>query len=95
MTKYSPESEYDDDEGDDYDAGDGDIEYHPEADDAGTFKCPKCGAEIYGGTARCPSCGDYVTPGSRSTAASMPRWMWVAIVLVVLALIVGALRSIR
>lgn len=91
MTKYSPESE-DDDEEEDYS---GEPEYSPESGDEGTFKCPSCSAEIYGGSSRCPTCGDYVTPGARSTSASLPRWMWVAVVVVILALIAGAIRSFR
>jgi predicted RNA-binding Zn-ribbon protein involved in translation (DUF1610 family) len=91
VTKYSPESEYDDEEEDYSGAG----EYSPESQDAGTFKCPKCSAEIYGDSPRCPSCGDYVTPGNRSTAAALPRWVWIVAVLVILALIAGALRSFR
>jgi hypothetical protein len=71
----------------------GDAEYHPEAEDAGTFKCPACSTEIYGDSPRCPSCGDYVTPGARSGAKSMPRWVWVVTVVMILALVGGALRA--
>ncbi|MBI3856999.1 MAG: hypothetical protein HY293_15030 [Planctomycetes bacterium] len=77
--------------------GDGDFddgvpEYHPEADDAGVFRCPNCHAEMYGDSPRCPSCGDYVTPGAR---ASLPWWIWIALILVGLGLVVGIARSIR
>lgn len=92
MTNYLPESDDDDDgeeqdyEGDAYDPGSGD-------GDEGTFKCPACSAEIYGGTVRCPKCGDYVTPGARSTAKGLPRWMWAVTVLLIVILIGGALRA--
>ena len=85
------ESEGDSDEEDDFsDAGE--PEYHPEADDAGEFWCPRCGGEMYGDATRCPRCGDFVTPGTRPSAP-MPKGMWIGIVgigILLLAALVGA-----
>jgi hypothetical protein len=77
------------------DSGDDEPEYHPEADDAGVFWCPKCGSEMYGDSTRCPKCGDYVTPGARPSGSSMPRWMWAALILAGLGLLAGLIASLR
>lgn len=58
-------------------------------DDAGVFWCPKCGSEMYGDSTRCPSCGDDVTPGTRP----MPLWMWIAVIVVGLAMLAGLVAS--
>jgi predicted RNA-binding Zn-ribbon protein involved in translation (DUF1610 family) len=78
-------------EGDDADDEDP-SEYAPEADDAGVFWCPKCGAEMYGDAGRCPSCGDDVTPGARPSSA-MPGWVWAGLVLIGLAMLAGLIAS--
>ncbi len=67
-------------------------EYHPEADDAGTFWCPKCGGEMYGDATRCPKCGDFVTPGARPSTRT-PGWIWAGLILVGLTLLAGLLAS--
>jgi predicted RNA-binding Zn-ribbon protein involved in translation (DUF1610 family) len=69
-------------------------EYHPEADDAGTFWCPSCGAEMYGDATRCPTCGDFVTPGARPSSRT-PWWIWAGLVLVAVTLVAGLLASFR
>lgn len=71
----------------DFDEGD-ESEYNPEADDAGVFWCPHCGASMYGDSTRCPKCGDDVTPGARP-AASTPWWIWMGVVLLGLTLLGG------
>ena len=43
--------------------------------------CPNCRKMISEETARCPYCGEYIDPSH----APMPRWMWVIIVLVIIA----------
>lgn len=68
-------------------------EYAPEADDAGVFWCPKCGAEMFGDAGRCPTCGDDVTPGARPSSPT-PRWIWAGLVLVGLAMLAGLIASI-
>jgi len=70
-----------------------DTEYHPESEDAGVFRCPSCGSEMYGDAVRCPSCGDYVTPGHRHASQAMPWWIWVAVILVALAMLAGLVAS--
>lgn len=81
------ESDFEEEEEDDY--GQGEVEYHPEADDAGVFWCPKCGAEMYGDSTRCSKCGDYVTPGAAPSNRRMPLWLWVGMILVGLSMLVG------
>ena len=84
------------DEGDDEEDGDSfedyTPEYHPEADEAGEFWCPKCGAEMYGDSTRCATCGDYVTPGARP---SMPWWIWLGILFVGVGLLAGLAAAFR
>ena len=82
--KFTDESEEDD-----YSPG----EYSPESEDAGVFKCPRCGSEMYGDAVRCPSCGDYVTPGHRHASQAMPWWIWVIVILVALAMLAGMVSS--
>ena len=50
-------------------------EYHPEADEAGEFWCPECGAVMYADSELCPKCNQYVTPGARPSGP-LPRWIW-------------------
>lgn len=89
--KHTAESEGDfDDEEEDFDSDDPD--YSPEADDAGVFWCPHCGAEMYGDSTRCPKCGDFVKPGARPSG-SMPWWVWAGLVLVGLTLVAGLAAS--
>ena len=73
----------------------GEVEYHPEADDPGIFWCPHCGSEMYGDSTRCPKCGDYVTPGSRPHTQPMPWWMWAIMILIAVALVAGLVASFR
>ena len=86
--KYTDDFDGDDSE-EDYSPG----EYSPESEDAGVFKCPHCGSEMYGDAVRCPSCGDYVTPGHRHASQAMPWWIWVAVILVALAMLAGMIAS--
>ena len=90
MTKGTFESD-DEFDGDGDDDAPGEPEYSPEAEDAGVFRCPSCGGEMYGDSTRCPKCGDYVTPGLRS-ASGTPWWIWAGLVAIGLGLI-GALLA--
>ncbi len=69
-------------------------EYSSEADDAGLFWCPACGAGMYGDSTRCPTCGDYVTPGARS-ASGRPGWIWVGLIAIGLGLIAAFVAAAR
>jgi hypothetical protein len=57
---------------------------------AGELWCPECGAVMYADAVRCPKCGNYVTPGARPTSG-LPLWIWAGLVLIVLAILAGAL----
>jgi hypothetical protein len=61
-------------------------EYHPEAEDAGDLWCPKCSAVMYADSTRCPSSEEYVTPGAKPVRGH-PWWIWLGLVLLVLAAI--------
>jgi hypothetical protein len=68
---------------------DDESEYAPEADEAGELWCPKCGAVMYADASLCRKCDEYVTPGARPSRA-MPLWIWVTLIVVLLAMIAGA-----
>ncbi len=55
-----------DDEGEDWTSDD---------DEAETFACPACGAEVYEESQRCPSCGEYVVHDTRAWTGK-PLW-WI------------------
>ena len=84
MTQASFDSDDEFDGDDDY-SDSGEAGYHPEADDAGVFWCPACGAEIYGDSPRCSKCGEYVTPGARG-ASGKPWWVWAGLLAIALGL---------
>ncbi len=67
-----PEGQEEDD-----DFGAGEADYAPEADEAGELWCPKCGAVMYADASLCPACDEYVKPGL-PPRQGLPRWMWIA-----------------
>ncbi|HRX85908.1 MAG TPA: hypothetical protein P5572_12895 [Phycisphaerae bacterium] len=62
-------------------------EYDPEDDGVTeTVPCPACGQEVYEDADQCPACGEWIIPMSSRSGRSR---RWVAVVLVVAALMLG------
>jgi len=83
---------YDDDEDDDLhdpDPSDMDDDDVDDSGDVDTHPCPHCGAAVYEESQQCPVCGHYIGAFPRS---NYPRWVPVAAVLVILAMLYGVIR---
>ena len=59
------------------------------AADVDTHPCPHCGADVYEESQQCPVCGQYIDEFRRS---NYPRWVPVAAVMVILAMLYGVIR---
>ena len=74
-----------------------DEDWHHEDDDADepeTGPCPECGELVYDFGEKCPACGYWLTGADRRRiwrSESVPVWVKVAAVLVLVALILGIL----
>lgn len=56
---------------------------HDEDDDLPEMTCPSCRGPVTEDTQKCPHCGDWIIPEEQSRRG-WPRWLFVAIVLVML-----------
>lgn len=56
-------------------------ERQPDADEEGTWPCPRCGASIHIDASICPRCDASVTPGAAPPSKAWPWWMWLGLLL--------------
>jgi hypothetical protein len=82
---------YDEEESDDlHDPDPPDMDDEDADDDAAdTHPCPHCGADVYEESQQCPVCGQYIDQPRHS---NFPRWVPVAAVLVILAMLYAVVR---
>jgi hypothetical protein len=74
-----------DQEADDlHDPDPSDMDDDDDDDGVDTHPCPHCGADVYEESQQCLVCGQYIDPFRRS---NYPRWVPVAALLVILAML--------
>jgi uncharacterized paraquat-inducible protein A len=62
-----------------------DEEFTPDDNDSvDTRTCPQCRIDVYEHAERCPKCGTYLSKESNS---SIPRWAYVAAIVVLIAMV--------
>ena len=93
MPRTTPRDPPEDDFEDEEDFEGYEPEYHPESEEAGELRCPKCSALIYADAVACPECGEYVTPGARPRRGLKGLFVLIlAIIAAVLLLVAFSLR---
>jgi len=87
-----PRHDEDEDDDDLHDPDPSDMDDEDDADgdaEVDTHPCPHCGADVYEESQQCPVCGQYIDEFPRS---NYPRWVPVAAVLVILAMLYAVIR---